>query len=94
MNWFNWLYPSRYSGLEEVITPKKCNHRGSMYSAWDSVATTTTYHPPEDGKPQDILKVCYLERCYKCGEHRLVTHDIKAGTLTITKQVVEDPDVQ
>jgi hypothetical protein len=93
---FDWLFPSRYTNLGERplnYGSPKCNHLRSLYSAWDNVSTTGTYQTLDKVGERDLLEVTYLERCNKCGEHRLVTHNIKAGTVTIKKQVVEDPDV-
>lgn len=92
---FNWLFPSRYTNLGEQplsYGPPKCSHRGTMYSAWDVVASWDKYRTDAKGE-KDILSVSRLEKCNRCGEHRLVTYDLKVGTVTITKQIVVDPDV-
>ncbi len=93
MNSFNWRFPTLYSSLGEVLTPVKCRHRGPMYSAWDVVGYSNTYANNEKGEKGDILSLTSLEKCSMCGEYRLVTYDLKNNTVTIKKQVVEDPDV-
>lgn len=89
---FDWLFPPAKEPTGNY-GPKNCNHRGRLYTAWETVSTTERYIPATELSEKNILSISRLERCYKCGEHRLVTHNLQSGTLTVTKQTVVDHDV-